>query len=433
MTGSVKRIRDNLNNLAEGGPRNGEAFIFGGHLGGTFARAELRVKWKENIPQGLVTRMNAVLMGGIILVAVLVVWLALQYAEGQKKSGLLEAQMNELRRDLQTIATAQAQSAGQMAAIGQNVTQRLESVTRTLQDGVSNSAQIATQGQTAIANELKNTREQIGHLQRQLGEFQELGREISGATKSLEGVLGGAKTRGLLGEVTLEHLLSDCLPPSQYVMQFRFSSGEVADAVIFLRDKKLMAIDSKFPLDAFRRIAAEGEEAKRAFATAVKGHADAIARKYIVPAEGTLDIALMFVPSESVYYEMLVTEDNKGQPLDNYCREKMVIAVSPNTLYAHLCVIAMGLRGLQIEENAKRLYAQLSGMQKQMETFSEVFEKLGTHLKNAQQSYGEADSRLEKAQNTLDGLLAAGTQAAIDNGQTSITFPSEVQVRKTSA
>ena len=118
---------------------------------------------------------------------------------------------------------------------------------------------------------------------------------------------------------------------------------------------------------------------------AVKGHADAIARKYIVPGEGTLDMALMFVPSESVYYELLMLPDNKGQQLDSYCRGKKVIAVSPNTLYAHLCVIAMGLRGMQIEENATRIFASLSGMHKQMETFTEVFEKLGTHIKNSQQ------------------------------------------------
>src|SRR5207245_5489771 len=156
----------------------------------------------------------------------------------------------------------------------------------------------------------------------------------------------------------------------------RCPRGEAADAVITLRDKKLMAIDSKFPLDAFRRISAEGGEARRAFATAVKGHADVIARKYIVPNEGTLEVALMFVPSESVYYELLMTEDSKGQTLDAYCRDKKVIAVSPNTLYAHLCVIAMGLRGMQMEENAKRLLESLSGMEKQMEKFADKFETL---------------------------------------------------------
>ncbi|MGB2592811.1 MAG: DNA recombination protein RmuC [Candidatus Acidiferrum sp.] len=370
--------------------------------------------------------MNGVLIGVVIVVAALVLWLVLQTAQEQKRSSLLDAQVNELRRDLQTIATAQAQSTGQVATIGQSVSQRLESVTKALQDGVSNSAQIATQGQTAIANELKNTREQIGHIQKQLGEFQELSRGMSSATKSLEDVLGGAKTRGLLGEMTLERLLEDSLPASQYALQYRFSSGELADAVIFLRDKKLVTVDSKFPLDSFRRIATEGEEAKRAFATAVKGHADSIAKKYIVPSEGTLDLALMFVPSESVYYELLMTEDNKGEQLDSYCRRKSIIAVSPNTLYAHLCVIHLGLRGMQIEENAKRISAGLSGIQKHMENFTEVFEKLGTHLKNAQQSYGEADKKLEKAQSTMDSLISASAvDATIENGQATLALPVE--------
>jgi DNA recombination protein RmuC len=368
--------------------------------------------------------MNVVLIGVVIVVAGLVLWLVLQTSQEQKKNAALEGQLNELRRDLQTIGTAQAQSTGQMATIGRSVSQRLESVTKALQDGVSNSAQIATQGQTAIANELKNTREQIGHIQKQLGEFQELGRGISSATKSLEGILGGAKTRGLLGEVTLGRLLEDSLPASQYAVQYRFSSGEAADAVIFLRDQKLVAVDSKFPLDAFRRISAEGEEAKRAFAVAVKGHADSIAKKYIVPNEGTLDLALMFVPSETVYYEMLMTLDSKGEALDSYCRGKNIIAVSPNTLYAHLCVIHLGLRGMQIEENAKRISAGLSGIQKNMSTFTDVFEKLGTHLKNAQQSYGEADKRLEKTQNTLDSLVGtSAADASLENGQGTLALP----------
>ena len=223
--------------------------------------------------------MTVVAIAMLIVVVAFVAWQMLQSAHTQKKNEVLESQMSELRRDLQTIATAQAQSSGQIATIGQSVSQRLESVTKALQDGVSNSAHIATQGQTAIATELRNTREQMGQIQKQLGEFQELSRNVSTATKSLEDILGGAKSRGLLGEVTLERLLEDCLPPSQFSAQHRFSSGETADAVIFLRDNKLMSIDSKFPLDAFRRISTDGDEARRAFATAVKGHVDNIARK----------------------------------------------------------------------------------------------------------------------------------------------------------
>jgi DNA recombination protein RmuC len=379
--------------------------------------------------------MNVVVVGAVLLVAVLVIWLALQNLESREKSGAMQSQMSELRRDLQTIASAQARSTGQLETIAKSVAQRLDSVTPALQDAIKNSAQITGQmtsdAQTKMADELKNTRDQIGQIQQQLGAVQLAGQQMSETAHTLEGILGGAKSRGSFGEVTLERLLEDSLPSSQYATQYRFSSGEAADAVILLRDKKLMAIDSKFPLDAFRRIGAEGEEARKAFATAVKLHADSIAKKYIVPQEGTLDVALMFVPSESVYYELLQTSDSKGQPLDAYCRDEKVIAVSPNTLYAHLCVIAMGLRGMQIEENAKRLYANLSAMEKQMSMFTEVFERLGTHLKNAQQSYGDSEKRLERAQNTLEGLVAAGVaEAALDNPQGTLALTAEISAKK---
>ncbi len=371
--------------------------------------------------------MTGVLIGVAIMVALAVLWLALQSLQSRQKNEALESQMNELRRDLQTMATAQAKSTGQLEAIAKGVAQRLDSFTPALQEAVKNSAQItgqlATDAQARMTEELKNARDQISQIQRQLGEVHQAGVQWSQAAQTIEGILGGAKSRGSLGEITLERLLEDSLPSGLYATQYRFSSGEAADAVIFLRDKKLMAIDSKFPLDAYRRIATEGDEARRALATAVKGHADAIAKKYIVPEEGTLDLALMFVPSESVYYELLMTADAKGQPLDAYCREKQVIAVSPNTLYAHLCVIAMGLRGMQTEENVGRLLGSLSGLEKQVDKFTEKFGILGTHLKNAAQSYGESDKLLEKTHDVLQGMLApAAAEPALENGQSQLGF-----------
>src|SRR6266404_6056862 len=305
--------------------------------------------------------MNSVLVVVAIILAVLLLWLITQIAQSQKKSSALESQLTELRRDLLSVAQTQSQSAGQIQSIGTTVSQRLESVTKALSDGVTNSAHIATQGQTAIAAELKNTREQILQLQEQIGAVHEQSRGLSLATQSIENILGGTKTRGLLGEVTLQRLLEDSLPPSQFSLQYRFFTGAAADAVIFLRDKKLM-----------------------------------------------------FVPSENVYCEMLNTLDAKGQAIDAYCRDKKIVAVSPNTLYANLCVIAMGMRGMQIEENARRILSSLDGMKKQMETFADVFERLGNHLKNAQQSYAEADKRFEKAQDTLGGMLGqAPAQATL--------------------
>lgn len=356
--------------------------------------------------------MSEILAVGLLVVAALVVWVALQSLGTQKKSQAIETQMNELRRDLQSVAQAQAQAAGQISTLASNVTQRLDTVAKSLTDGVAKSADISAQGQSAMRDELKNTQGMMERIHKQLGEFQEVSRGLSSAQQSLESVLGGAKTRGILGEVTLGRLLEDSLPPSQYTTQYRFASGEIVDAAIFLRDKKILAIDSKFPLDAFRRIQTDGDEARRAFVTAVKTHTDSIAKKYILPAENTLDLALMFVPSESVYYELLQSADSKGQQLDAYCREKRIVAVSPNTLYAHLCVIAMGLRGMQIEENARRLANGLAGLQKRLGNFSELFEKLGTHVKNVQQSYQEADRRLDKTQAALDGMLEAGDAPA---------------------
>ena len=112
----------------------------------------------------------------------------------------------------------------------------------------------------------------------------------------------------------------------------------------------------------------------------------------------------MFVPSEGVYYELLLTQDSRTSPLTDYCRSKHVIAVSPNVFYAYLHTILMGLRGMQIEENARRLLESLTGLHQQLEAFVEVYEKLGTHLRNAQQSYSEADHKLERARTALDQM-----------------------------
>ncbi len=285
---------------------------------------------------------------GLVLVG-LVVWVLVQNTQDQKKNEQLETQMNELRRDLLGLSTAQTQSTTKLETIAESVASRLEAVTTAVRDGLKDGLQgsaevtskITSEAQAAMSTELKNTREQLSQMQKQIGEVQQAGQQMHQTAQTLENILGGTKSRGSFGEVTLERLLEDALPRALYATQHRFRSGEAADAVIFLRDKKLVAIDSKFPLDAYLRLTTEGEDARKTFVTAVKTHADSIARKYIVADEGTLDFAMLFVPSETVYYELLMSADSKGVMLDAYCRERKIIAVSPNTLYAHLCVIDM--------------------------------------------------------------------------------------------
>jgi DNA recombination protein RmuC len=381
--------------------------------------------------------MNLLLVAVVAVALLLAGWAFLQSAQGRRKEEEARARVEQLQRDLQTLSGQTQNFSQQLGQLSQNVTKSLEGVTGALQKGVTDSATIAAQAQSAMAGELKNSRETLGQIQQQLGAVQVAGQQMSQTAQTLQTILGGAKSRGSLGEVALERLLEDALPKERYQRQFRFTTGEVADAVIFLRDK-VLPIDSKFPLDAFRRMGEQKptqavpqvpqtDEARRAFAVAVKGHADSIAQKYILPSEGTLSIALMFVPSENVYYELLMTSDAKGLPLDEYCRGKGVIAVSPNTLYAHLQVILMGLQGMQIEENAKHLQASLAGMQKHLENFTQMFGRLGTHLKNAQICYSESEKRLDKAQDTLEGLLGGGERREIapDNAQGNLALSAE--------
>jgi DNA recombination protein RmuC len=316
-----------------------------------------------------------------------------------------QAEWNNVRREMQGLLASQSQAVtAQLGQLSQSVVQQLGQVSQQVQSGLASTGSLVSDAQRAVSERLESSTSVIRELQRQLGEVQQSGRDLSAAAHMMESVLGGTKSRGTLGEVALGRLLADTLPQGAFTEQHRFSTGEIVDAVVRFRDK-LLPIDSKFPLDDYRRLVEIGEEARKGFAQAVLRHADSIARKYIVPGEGTLDIALMFVPSEGIYYELLRSADAKDVPLDEYCRKKGVLAVSPSTLYAHLSVVLMGLRGMQIEENAKRILGDLTGLKKQIENFSDVYERLGTHLRNAQQSYADADHKLDRTRNVLDELV----------------------------
>ena len=361
--------------------------------------------------------MNLSTILAIAVVAVVAAaWIAANWAQRRT-----EREAGALRQEMQSLLAAQSQ--GLMAQLGQlshAVTQQLGQVSQQVQSGMASTGTLVSDAQRAVSVQLHSATTIMGTLQQQLGKVEQSGRDLSDAAKAIESVLGGAKTRGLLGEVALERMLADTLPVSAYEMQHRFSNGEIVDAIVQF-GSKVVPIDSKFPLDDFRRMVEEGEEARKGFCTAVRTHADAIAKKYIVPGENTLDFALMFVPSEGVYYELLMSVDSKGTPLDAYCRQKKVIPVSPNSLYAHLSVILMGLKGLQIEENAVRLHASLSGLKTQWDNFAAVYEKLGTHLRNASQSYNDADRKLDRATEVLNqmaqGALPDASVALIEESK----------------
>jgi len=196
----------------------------------------------------------------------------------------------------------------------------------------------------------------FGQMQKNLGELSrtsqymaKVGEEIS----SLSDLFRAPQFRGSIGEHLLGELLSQILSPGQYALQHRFRSGERVDAVIILR-AGMVPVDSKFPLDSFRRLMAEKDEQargrlRRQFVRVTKKHIDDVASKYILPDEGTFDFALMYIPAENVYYETIIRDEALGEEssLLSYALEKRVIPVSPNSFYAYLQAIALGLKGLR--------------------------------------------------------------------------------------
>jgi DNA recombination protein RmuC len=337
----------------------------------------------------------ATLVGLVILLVVAAVALAVWLIRGAE---------SRARQETQSAVSVQVQAlTSQLGQLTQSVNQQLGQVREELARGVSTSAQLANEARHEVAQQMQSSTEAVRQISQQLGAVQKAGEDLSQAHQALQQVLGGAKSRGMLGEIALERLLADALPRAAYEIQFHFSNGNIVDAIVRNGDR-ILPVDSKFPLDAYRRLLDTGEDARKDFFTAVRKHADAIREKYILPAENTLDYALMFVPSEGVYYELLMSQDSKYGRLDEYCRDTHVFPVSPNTLYAYLSAVAMSLQGQKIAENVQQLHAGLAGLKRQLDSFAELYDRLGAHLKNTRQNYEDADSRLSRARTALDQM-----------------------------
>jgi len=256
-----------------------------------------------------------------------------------------------------------------------------------------------------ISKRLDNAARVIGDVQKNIGALSEASRQIFEVGKNiatLQDILQPPKLRGGLGEQFLGELLSQVLPPQCFTLQHMFSSGERVDAVVKLGEK-LVPIDSKFPLDNFRRILDSKTEEERkgyqkAFTRDVKKHVDDISSKYILPQEGTYDFALLYIPAENVYYETITKDDSFGEEkgILNYALNKKVIPVSPNSFYAYLQVIVLGLKGLQIEKDAQKILTLLTSLKKDLGGFQDDFLLVGKHLGNAMNKFEEARRRLDK-------------------------------------
>jgi DNA recombination protein RmuC len=351
-----------------------------------------------------------------------------QLSESAGGNKLLHDRLGQATQEVNAqLASITTQVNGQLNVITAQVNQQLIAIGKQVQEAT---------GQ--MGSRLDNAARVVGEVRQNLGELTKATERVFDVGKdiaSLQEILRAPKLRGVLGELFLGDLLAQILPPTHYALQYKFKSGEAVDAAIHL-GQGIVPVDSKFPLENFRRvIASEAEDdrktAKRKFSTDVKKHVDAIAAKYILPDEGTFDFALMYIPAENVYYEVILKDDAFGEDkgLCAYALAQRVIPVSPNSFYAYLQAIVLGLNGLRIEKNAQEMIQHLKRLQGDFQRFREDFEVLGKHLGNTRGKYEDAAKRLERFGEKLSSVENSGAAVSLD----AAPAPPSVEVEATAA
>ena len=262
----------------------------------------------------------------------------------------------------------------------------LETTNKTLNESMQHNSttmvRTLQENSKQLNERLDKAAEVIRDVGKEVGQMSEIGRNM----RELQDFLKSPKLRGNIGEQVLTDLITQIFPKNSFHLQYAFKSGEKVDAAI-QTDAGILPIDAKFPMENFQKLAKakDEEEAKvlrKDFSRDIKKHIDAIAKKYILPDEGTMDFALMYVPSESVFYEIVVMDE-----LVEYARSQRVYIVSPTTLYAHLQTILLSYEGHKIEEQSREVIRLLRSLQIDYDKINDSMDTLGKHLGNASNQY----------------------------------------------
>jgi DNA recombination protein RmuC len=306
---------------------------------------------------------------------------------------------------------------GDLGGLQQSVASELKGVSTEVTHQLHEGMKLIQTAQTTMGDRLDRAAKVVAEVQGSLGKLGEATQRVVEVGKDIQGleqILKSPKVRGGLGETLLAELLSQMLPQEHYALQHPFKSGERVDAALRIGDR-LVAVDAKFPLENFRRMLDETEEDKRRpvrrqFVRDVRTRIDEIAKKYILPDEGTFDFALMYVPAENVYYEIIIKDetDLADDPIATYALSKRVVPVSPNSFYAYLQVIILGLRGLKIEANAQSILNDLARLAGDLDKVREPLRTLGRHIGNAQSQFSEAERALDRFGTKLETIERKG-------------------------
>ena len=309
------------------------------------------------------------------------------YLLNKKFQELIEKQKNDQ-------ALTEKQKNETMGLFNQNI-QGIQSNMQNMQSHMQTELNKTTE---AINQRLDNAAKIIGGVNKELGQMQEVGRQM----KDLQDFLRSPKLRGNIGEQILRDLLEQFFSKEHFALQYKFREGQIVDAII-KTDKGIIPIDAKFPMENFQKtLKAESEKEKndfsREFVKDVKKHINDISKKYILPQEGTVDFAVMYIPSETIYYEIIRGDEN----LSAYGHEKKVLIVSPNSFYYFLKVIMIGMEGKKIEEASKIILQTLNAIQKDAVKFGENLGGLTTHVTNAKSAIDRVNNEYSKLSGKID-------------------------------
>lgn len=333
----------------------------------------------------------------LILVGIVAVVIMLRNSRGgEDTSGQREVQEKMIRIE-ERIAQLNEKS-GDMTKV---LDAKLSESTRALQEQFGQSAKIV-RDVTERLTKLDETNKQVLNFSDQL--------------RNLQDILQNPKQRGILGEYFLDTLLKNVLPPGSYQMQYKFTDGEIVDAVVKIKDK-LVPIDSKFSLENYNRLAESHDPAERkvlekAFVNDLKMRIQETA-KYIRPTEDTLDFAFMFIPSEAIYYDLLVnkigaiTEETENL-IQRAANKYHVIIVSPTSFLAYLQTVLEGLRAMQIEESAKEIRKNVEQLAKHLTSYDTYMQKLGQHLGTSINAYNQAYKEFKKVDKDVLKIAEVG-------------------------
>jgi DNA recombination protein RmuC len=309
----------------------------------------------------------------------------------------------------------------QLGSVQSLLQERLTSQDAALREQLSQQSN-SLQGHTGILQKamegtqttLSQVTEKMGAIQQAASRMSDLGRDM----EELQRLLKSPKARGVLGELGLETLLGDMLPRDRVLAQHTFSDGKKVDFAVRL-DKGILPIDAKFPMEDFQRYLDAPQEdrpaARRALLSNLKKKVDDIAKLYIRPGEGTLPLALMYLPAESLYYEAFIAREKDEDDLWDYAYRKSVLPLSPGTLSAYLKTVALGLKAAAVEQNARQVLELLATLERDVAAFRESHDTLGKHIANAHQTYdrntrslSQFEAHLERAKELGEGEEAGG-------------------------